>query len=72
MDNLGVTGYFIERCQGSGCTSFVEVAQVGPNVSSFNNTGLSRNTRYRYRVRAFNVTGNSGYSNIAAARTLRN
>jgi hypothetical protein len=40
-------------------------------VSTFSNTGLSRNTRYRYRVRAFNSGGNSAYSNIAAARTLR-
>ena len=34
-------------------------------------TGLARNTRYRYRVRAFNGGGNSAYSNIAGARTLR-
>jgi hypothetical protein len=49
----------------------VEIAQVGINTSSFSNTGLSRNTRYRYRVRAFNSGGNSGYSNTAGARTLR-
>ncbi|MFN2576085.1 MAG: fibronectin type III domain-containing protein [Pyrinomonadaceae bacterium] len=64
-------GFKIERCQGSGCTSFVEIAQVGPNVSSFSNIGLARNTRYRYRVRAFNGGGNSAYSNIVAVRTLR-
>jgi hypothetical protein len=64
-------GFKIERCQGNGCSSFVEIAQVGPNVTTFNNTGLARNTRYRYRVRAFNGGGNSAYSNIAAARTLR-
>jgi predicted phage tail protein len=65
------TGFKIERCQGSGCTTFVQVAQVGANVTTFNNTGLARNTRYRFRVRAFNAVGNSAYSNIAAARTLR-
>lgn len=64
-------GFKIERCQGGTCTNFVEIAQVGPNVSSYSNTGLTRNTRYRYRVRAFNGGGNSGYSNIAAARTLK-
>jgi hypothetical protein len=64
-------GFKIERCQGNGCSGFVEIAQVGPNVTSFSNTGLSRNTRYRYRVRAFNGGGNSAYSNIAGARTLR-
>jgi hypothetical protein len=64
-------GFKIERCQGSSCTNFVQVAQVAANVTTFNNTGLARNTRYRFRVRAFNAVGNSGYSNIAAARTLR-
>jgi hypothetical protein len=64
-------GFKVERCQGNGCTNFVQIAQVGPNVLSYSNTGLSRNTRYRYRVRAFNGGGNSAYSNIAAARTLR-
>jgi len=43
---------------------------VGPGTSSFNNGGLARNTAYRYRVRAFNLAGNSGYSNIAKAKTL--
>jgi hypothetical protein len=65
------TGFKIERCQGNACTDFVEIAQVGANVTTFNNTGLAFNTRYRYRVRAFNAVGNSAYSNIAAARTPR-
>ena len=62
-------GFKIERCTGNGCNNFAEIAQVGPNVSSFSNTGLTRNTRYRYRVRAFNGGGNSGYSNIITVRT---
>jgi hypothetical protein len=49
----------------------VEIAQVGSNTTSFSHTGLSSNTRYRYRVRAFNSGGNSGYSNPAQDRTLR-
>jgi hypothetical protein len=65
------TGFKIERCQGNSCTNFVQIATTAANVTTFNNTGLTRNTRYRYRVRAFNAVGNSGYSNIAAARTLR-
>jgi hypothetical protein len=65
------TGFKIERCQGVSCTNFVEIATTAANATSFNNTGLARNTRYRYRVRAFNAVGNSGYSNIATARTLR-
>ena len=62
-------GFRIERCTGNNCTNFAQIAQVGANVTSFNNTGLARNTRYRYRVRAFNAVGNSGYSNIAKAKT---
>jgi fibronectin type III domain protein len=63
------TGFKIERCQGNNCTNFAEIAQVGANVTSYPNTGLTRNTWYRYRVRAFNGSGNSGYSNAASAKT---
>jgi hypothetical protein len=49
----------------------VEIAQVGINTTTFSHTGLVPNTRYRYRVRAFNSGGNSGYSNTAQDRTFR-
>ncbi len=67
-DNVGVTGYRVERCQGSGCTSF---AQVGtPSVTSFGDTGLSASTTYRYRVRAADAAGNlSSYSAVVTATT---
>ncbi|HJX91909.1 MAG TPA: fibronectin type III domain-containing protein [Pyrinomonadaceae bacterium] len=69
-DNSGdESGFKIERCTGSGCTDFAEIAQVGPNTTTYPDTGLTRKTNYRYRVRAFNANGNSGYSNIASART---
>ena len=64
-------GFKIERCQGVSCTNFTMVAQVGQNVTGFSNTGLSKNTSYSYRVRAFNAAGNSPYSNTATARTLK-
>src|SRR5215208_3678549 len=57
------SGFKIERCKGATCTNFVQVAQVSANVTAFANTGLTRNTTYRYRVRAFNAGGNSAYSN---------
>jgi hypothetical protein len=41
-------------------------------VTTFSNTGLSRSTAYRYRVRATNGGGDSAYSNIATATTPRN
>ena len=65
------SGFKIERCQGNACTDFAQIAQVGSDVLKFSDTGLARNRVYRYRVRAFSSAGNSGYSNIAADRTLR-
>jgi subtilisin family serine protease len=66
-------GFRLERCTGAiancGDVNFVQIAQVGPNVTSFNNTGLQAQTTYTYRVRAFNSTGASGYSNYVAATT---
>jgi hypothetical protein len=64
-------GFRIERCTGSNCTNFAQISQVGANVTSFQNTGLSACTTYTYRVQAFNTAGNSGYSNTASARTRR-
>ena len=67
-DNVGVTGYRVERCQGTGCTNF---AQVGtPSATAFIDTGLAASPRYRYRVRAVDAAGNLGaYSSIATATT---
>jgi hypothetical protein len=64
-------GFKIERCTGNGCTNFVQIAQIGPNTTTYSNTGLSARTIYRYRVRAYNAAGNSAYSNSAKAKTLR-
>jgi len=65
------TGFKIERCKGANCTNYVQIIQVGANVTAFANAGLTKNTTYRYRVRAFNADGNSAYSNAASARTLK-
>jgi hypothetical protein len=65
------TGFKIERCKNANCTNYVEVSQVGANVTAFADTGLTKNTTYRYRVRAFNAGGNSGYSNPVSARTFK-
>ena len=60
----------VERCTGAGCTNFAALITLGPNVTSYPNTGLSANTTYRYRVYASNVVGPSGFSNEAVATTL--
>jgi fibronectin type 3 domain-containing protein len=63
------SGFRIERCAGSSCTNFQQVGQTGTGVSTFTNSGLTRNQTYRYRVRAFNANGNSAYSNTISVRT---
>jgi hypothetical protein len=63
------TGFKIERSLDG--TSFTQVGTVGANVTSFASTGLQANTKYYYRVRANNSAGNSAYSNIASALTLK-
>ena len=67
-DNVGVTGYVVERCQGLGCGNFAPIGSSG--VTTFDDTGLSSSTRYDYRVRATDDAGNLGpYSNTAGATT---
>ena len=62
-------GFRIERCQGAGCTAFVQVVELPANTSLHFDDGLLAATTYSYRVRAFNVAGNSGYSNTAEGTT---
>jgi chitodextrinase len=69
-DNVGVTGYFVQRCAGSGCTSFAQVASVSGTTTIYSNTGLSASTSYSYRVQATDAAGNlSAFSNTATATT---
>src|SRR5262249_39281334 len=55
-DNLAVTGYQLERCQGAGCSNFTQIAT--PSGTSYNDTGLTPSTSYSYRVRATDAAGN--------------
>ena len=61
----------IERCTGSGCTNFVQVAVIAGTATTYTDTGRASRTTYAYRVRAHNAAGNSQYSNIASATTPR-
>ena len=64
-------GFKVERCAGAGCTGFAQIATVAAGAGAYSNTGLSKNTTYTYRVRAFNAAGTSAYTNTASARTLK-
>ena len=67
-DNVGVTGYQIERCTGASCSSFSQIATT--TATTYNNTGLLASTSYSYRVRATDAASNpSGYSNTASGAT---
>jgi hypothetical protein len=62
-------GFTIERSTDGGST-FTEIATVGLDVTSYSDLDLAPLTEYCYRVRAFNLAGNSGYSNTDCATTL--
>ena len=67
-DDVAVTGYELERCAGSACTTFALLANV--TGTSFVNTTVSASTDYGYRVRARDAAGNTGpYTAIARVTT---
>ncbi len=67
-DNLGVTGYLLER-QDPGNTGFAQIAVLAG--TNYFDTGLVGPTNYSYRVRATDAAGNlSAYSPVASVTTL--
>ncbi len=69
--NISPAQFEIERKTGSG--SFSLIATVPSTQLSYNNTGLSANTAYTYRVRALlNGGGTSAYSGEETATTWDN
>ncbi len=61
-------GYFVER--GTSVSGpFSQIATTSTNSIAYNDTGLSPNTKYWYRIRAYNFGGQSSYSNIASSTT---
>jgi len=63
------TGFKIERRPGAA-TNYTLVATVGANVTSFADTGLAAETKYSYRLRAYNAGNHSAYSTAVSAITL--
>lgn len=58
-------GFDIERSLDGNTWSLT--GSVGMNTTHYEDTGLTPNTRYYYRVRAKNSAGASGFSNVAEA-----
>jgi fibronectin type 3 domain-containing protein len=68
-DDVGVTSYLVERCQGASCSTFVQVATV--SFARYSDSGLTGGATYRYRIRALDAAANiSTYSPVATAATV--
>jgi|GEM_PF-4954642 len=72
-DNSGnETGFRIERKPGlcADAGTWTEIGTVGANIITYTNAaGLTANTAYSYRVRAYNAAANSNYTACASAST---
>jgi hypothetical protein len=68
-DDVGVTGYRLERCPGAACANFAEIS-IASGSPYIDTSSLLPSTTYRYRVRATDGAGNlSLFSSIATATT---
>ncbi|MEX0784233.1 MAG: fibronectin type III domain-containing protein [Dehalococcoidia bacterium] len=61
-------GFKVERSNNGG-TSWVHIATLGVNVTTWTNVSLLPGTTYQYRVRAYEGSGHGAYSNVATATT---
>src|SRR6185436_17904059 len=63
----GLAFYRIERCTGTGCSSFSEIATAGAGALGYTDNTTAARTVYGYRVRSQDNANNiGGYSNVWA------
>ncbi|HKO15621.1 MAG TPA: fibronectin type III domain-containing protein [Gemmatimonadaceae bacterium] len=67
------SGFYVERAPDNGGTpgAFSQIASPDLNATTYTDAGLTPNTIYWYRVRAYNAGGASAYSNQGSATTLQ-
>lgn len=61
------SGFKIERSTNGG--SFSQIATVGANITQYIDSAVASSTTYSYRIRAYNLTTTSAYSNLATVTT---
>ncbi|MEZ5571748.1 MAG: zinc-dependent metalloprotease family protein [Halioglobus sp.] len=61
------SGYLLERSLDG--LNFTQVAALTANTTSYRDENLTPSTLYQYRARAWNSSGNSGYSNVTTVAT---
>lgn len=65
-DDVTISNYTLQRCQGSGCSSFSHLAVI--SGTSYTDSSVSQGASYSYRVLATNsASQQSGWSNTATA-----
>lgn len=60
-------GFVIFRSEDA--SNYMQIAKVNADIVTYSDTGLTINTTYYYRIRAYNSNGNSNYSNVAHIKT---
>jgi hypothetical protein len=66
----GGLGFRIERADGQGPRGqFAEIGKVGPHVTAFCDGSVDPRAAYRYRVHAWNASGDSPPSNVVEVTT---
>jgi subtilisin family serine protease len=67
-NSYGEQGFKIERKASGG--DYSQIATVGEDVTTYSDAGLKGASTSSYRIRAYNATGNSDFSNEASTTTL--
>ena len=57
-------GFIVQRSTAGG--PFVQIATVGPSVTSYQDTTAVAGVLYQYRICSFNAAGNSAFTNIVS------
>ena len=64
-------GFTVQIATNNTFTNNLQTVTVAANVTSWNFTGLTRNTKYYFRVAAFNAAGTSAWAPPINDKTLK-